>query len=345
MSPLSVLHEDTVTDDEIDGNGHLNVRFYAARAERATQTLAASLGLDAASCERSGVLLLVTDAFTRYHREQLAGARLAVKGGVIEAAADRLLLYHELSNAESRELSAAFVHEIRLFERQSGAFRSLPESVSSALDVVPWPDHGRPRTLDLDLRPKTLSLAEARWRGLGLRQDRTIADDECDSDGLLLPARQADLFWRRGGWGGPFRHRKPGFGWVTLESRSTLVRLPREGTRIQSFGAEVDIARKTSHRRHWVFDADRGDVVAISSMINLGFDLVARRSMEIPLDVRHALEADHHPDLIQPWNPSRPSAGFSSSMLSLADMLEDLDDVQNAYANFDVSEEEMARIA
>ena len=32
-------------------------------------------------------------------------------------------------------------------------------------------------------------------------------------------------------------------------------------------------------------------------------------------------------------------------MLSVADALEDLDDVQSVYANFDISEEEMARIA
>ena len=79
----------------------MNVRFYAARALRATQTLAASLDLDAPSCERSGVSLLVTDAFTRYHREQLAGARLAVRGGVIAVDAERLRVYHELSNRET----------------------------------------------------------------------------------------------------------------------------------------------------------------------------------------------------------------------------------------------------
>jgi hypothetical protein len=43
---------------------------------------------------------------------------------------------------------------------------------------------------------------------------------------------------------------------------------------------------------------DRGDVVAVTSMINLGFDVVARRSREIPPDVRQELEADHHPDLV-----------------------------------------------
>jgi YebC/PmpR family DNA-binding regulatory protein len=37
--------------------------------------------------------------------------------------------------------------------------------------------------------------------------------------------------------------------------------------------------------------------------------------------------------------------GSAESMLQLTDALEDLDDVQNVYSNFDISEEEMARIA
>jgi len=35
----------------------------------------------------------------------------------------------------------------------------------------------------------------------------------------------------------------------------------------------------------------------------------------------------------------------AETMLRVADALEDLDDVQNVHANFDISEEEMARLA
>ena len=38
-------------------------------------------------------------------------------------------------------------------------------------------------------------------------------------------------------------------------------------------------------------------------------------------------------------------AGQAESMLSLTDALDDLDDVQHVYANFDISDEEMMRIA
>jgi transcriptional/translational regulatory protein YebC/TACO1 len=35
----------------------------------------------------------------------------------------------------------------------------------------------------------------------------------------------------------------------------------------------------------------------------------------------------------------------AETMLRIADALDDLDDVQNVFANYDISEEEMARIA
>ena len=35
----------------------------------------------------------------------------------------------------------------------------------------------------------------------------------------------------------------------------------------------------------------------------------------------------------------------TASMLALADALDDLDDIQNVYANYDISEEEMSRLA
>jgi len=39
------------------------------------------------------------------------------------------------------------------------------------------------------------------------------------------------------------------------------------------------------------------------------------------------------------------AADQAESMLSLTDALEDLDDVQRVYANFDISDDEMLRIA
>jgi len=73
--------------------------------------------------------------------------------------------------------------------------------------------------------------------------------------------------------------------------------LPRTGTRIQSFGAEVEITNKVTTRHMWVYDVERGALLCTSSIVNLAFDVTRRRAVEIPPDVRERFEAWHHPDL------------------------------------------------
>jgi transcriptional/translational regulatory protein YebC/TACO1 len=48
---------------------------------------------------------------------------------------------------------------------------------------------------------------------------------------------------------------------------------------------------------------------------------------------------------MEPTTMVAVAAGQAESMLSLTDALDDLDDVQHVYANFDISDEEMVRIA
>jgi YebC/PmpR family DNA-binding regulatory protein len=49
--------------------------------------------------------------------------------------------------------------------------------------------------------------------------------------------------------------------------------------------------------------------------------------------------------VMAPTSTVRIEGATAESMLRLADALEDLDDVQNVYANFDIPEEEMAKVA
>ncbi len=67
-------------------------------------------------------------------------------------------------------------------------------------------------------------------------------------------------------------------------------------------------------------------------------------------DVKNALEAAGFAPAnaaisLEPSTPVALEGKDAETMLSLADALEDLDDVQSVNANFDISEEEMARLA
>jgi acyl-CoA thioester hydrolase len=308
MAPLQILrllHEATVAEEEIDHLGHMNVRFYLEKALAASWALAAEHGVSPKACREMGASLELRDVFTRHYREQLGGAQLIVMGGVLAVQADGLRLYHELLNPERDERAATFVHEMKLRDLATRAPRPLPEMLAKSAGNarVEWPVHGRPRTLDLQRLPPVISLEEVRKRGLAVRAERLVRSDECDAQGFFIASNYQDLVWG----GDPGESRLAGvpvfeteggkFGWAVLESRGVVNELPRAGARIQSFGAEVELGRKTSFRHHWVFDVESGTPLCTSSILNLAFDLGARRAIEIPPALRETLEVNHHPDL------------------------------------------------
>jgi YebC/PmpR family DNA-binding regulatory protein len=91
-------------------------------------------------------------------------------------------------------------------------------------------------------------------------------------------------------------------------------------------------------------DAGADDVIESE----LGIDVVAEPgSLET---VKRALEergfcVANAGISMEPTSTVSLQGGVAEAMLRLADALEDLDDVQNVYANYDISEEEMARLA
>lgn len=306
-SALQTLYGTTVQAEEIDHLGHMNVRFYAAKALRASRVLADQVGLSMQRCADEGAVLELRTAFTRHYREQMKGAELVMKGGVLEVHADGMRLYHELLNPAREERAATFVHDMRLRDEASRAPRPLPEmaAVEAARRRVDWPEHGRPRTVDLGREPRALSREEALERGIAMRQVRELRPDECTDGGYFPAIRYAELVWggvpvdARLGWE-PLRKLPDGgkMGWAILESRGVLRRLPRAGDRVQSFGVEVEIGRKTSYRHSWVFDVDQGDLLLTTSTVDIAFDITRRRAIEIPRATRESLEARCQPDLL-----------------------------------------------
>ena len=86
-------------------------------------------------------------------------------------------------------------------------------------------------------------------------------------------------------------------GLADLETRNTLLALPREGDRIQVASAEVDIARKTLRRSYWIFNLDSETLISAGSVVMACLDLDARRALEISGALRDRFEPRFHPDL------------------------------------------------
>ena len=306
MTDLRKLYEGTVGATEIDDLGHMNVRYYAERGLQATANLLADNGLDADSIEAVDASIEIRDLYTRHYREQLVGAPLAVMGGALEVDEYEVRAYHELSNTQSGELAATFVHRIGLRSLDSRSKRSLPESTRKSLSdsVVGWPEHGRPRSIDLDRLPPPLSLAQAHDRGLALRFERRVLAEECAPTGFVPASRRQDLVWGGKpipphGGGPPMFDLEDGgrMSMAALETRSLLSESPRVGTRIQSFSATVEVGSKTTIRRAWVFDLDRERLLFSNTFVDIALHLGQRRAIRIPPELRARFEATAQLDL------------------------------------------------
>src|SRR5213078_2667875 len=131
---MRTLFQSAVAADEIDGLGHLNVRYYIARALRANAALMDGLGLSPAAL---GARLVQADTYTRYHREQFQGSTLQVRGGVLEAHGERIRVYFEVCNDAKAEVAATFILGFALVDQATRAPIRIPEPVlAEAADAL-----------------------------------------------------------------------------------------------------------------------------------------------------------------------------------------------------------------
>ena len=296
---LRVTHEFTVREDQIDHLGHMNVRFYAVAAREGTDALLAELP------GWGGRPHVVHDLYTRHLREQLLGTRLVVRSGLIAASADGLTLHHELAAADTGVLAAAFVYRVAAVGEGGRVHLPAPLVEGLAAEVTPAPDYAVTRTISLAADgPSTApALAQAVERGLALRRPRPVTAEECDAAGRYRVDMAPLLTW--GGEpigddrGGALDEGADGtlMGWASMETRLQAVRLPRVGDSIQSFGACVAVHDKVTHRVHWAYDVDRGDLLTAFEVVSLAFDVRSRRPMRIPDATRARELAALQPDL------------------------------------------------
>ena len=99
---MQTLHTAQVTEDQIDHLGHMNVRFYAEHAHAGSLRLAEEIGL----ARGAGQVVIQRDRYTRHHREQMLGAGLEVRGGVMDADATSVRVYEELANSDTGDIAA-----------------------------------------------------------------------------------------------------------------------------------------------------------------------------------------------------------------------------------------------
>ena len=296
MGDMIEVARSSVQTWECDQMGHMNVQFYVEKADEGLAALAAALGLSARAQRSNFAALTPREHHIRFHRELRPGAPFVVKGGVIDTKPEGLIAYEEMQNAANGAIAATFVTRAEWCEVETRGGLPLPVSAiaKAAPLTITLPPHGAPRGLDMAPQRPAPNLKEAEDLGMVSTFRGTVLREHCDATGYLTMrhymGRVSDgipnlIAQTRGEDRSTSR-----IGGAALEYRF-IYRMPaREGDLLVLKSGLKSITGKTYTWCHWLFDGESGENIATAEAIAISMDLVERKAIEIPPDMRANLE-------------------------------------------------------
>jgi acyl-CoA thioester hydrolase len=277
---------------ECDAMGHMNVRFYVARAMEGLVGLASALGLSGAFRERANATLLVRDHHIRFLREARAGAPLHMIAGVLDVQECEARFLQLLIHSTTGELAASFQTLVTHVTARDE--RAFPWSESARLGSerlkIEAPDNAAPRSLGLAPSAGGACLAEAEAVNLVRLGSGAIGAGDCDVFGRMRPevivGRVSDGVpglgaVLRAGSGEDASERPSGIGGAVLEYRIAYLAWPRAGDRYVIRSGLAAVGDKTQHYVHWILDPETGRAWGSSEAVAISLDLAARRIVPI----------------------------------------------------------------
>jgi len=277
---------------ECDEMGHMNVRFYVAKAMEGLVGLAAALGLPHAFTADAGSTLLVREQHIRFLREAHAGAALHMTGGVVEMGEDEARFVQLLWHSETGALAASFQTVVAHATPDEG--RPFPWSAKTrdraAALKMEVPEHAAARSVSLAPVTPAADLARAEELGLIRIAQGAVSNADCDIFGRM----RAEQFIGRVSDGIPrlvrsFRETVSGdapdkpkrVGGAVLEYRLIHLDWPRAGQRLEIRSGLKTADARTKTMVHWMLDPDTGRPWGTSEAVAITLDLDARKIVPI----------------------------------------------------------------
>jgi acyl-CoA thioester hydrolase len=273
----------------------MNVRHYFGRANEGLSVLCLQLGLSPRALQEQGLLLRARDQHIRFSKELRPGAGYVIRAGGIDHTADALTTYQELRTV-SDEVSATVVTELGLLERGSRKAVAWPANVREGLGQLSCelPSYAAPRGVVARASRARPTRAEAIERGMLPGYLGPVTATDCDAEGVMRESacigRIADgiaHFFTRLQSGG----RPEGVGGAALEYRFVFHAWPKLSDVIEVRSALSALNNKAMQVTHYMFDVASSECFASSQAVVVWFDLVARKAMAFPDDIRPQLQA------------------------------------------------------
>ncbi len=285
---------------ECDEMGHMNVRFYVAKAMEGMAAVASALGLHGAFHPNAQATLLVKDQHIRFIREARPGAALHMIGGLLDITETEVRVLEVLVHSVSGKVAASFQTTLAHVTPRDG--RPFPWSARTralAEDLfLQVPAGVGPRSLDLSPSQERASLAEARRLGLITLGAGALGAGDCDVFGRMRPelmiGRISDgiptLSAALGPRHGPDHPPPARMGGAVLEYRTAYLAWPGAGDRFEIRSGLAGVDDRTTRFVHWMLDPVSGRAWGSVLAVAVGLDLDARKIVPLDPQARQRLE-------------------------------------------------------
>jgi len=297
MSNMIEVARSSVQTWECDQMGHMNVKFYVAKADEGLHALAAALGLSPRTQGSDRAALIPREQHIRFHRELRPGAPYVVNGGVLVAKNEGLILYEEMQNVVTGTVAATFVTRAEWADATVRGGLPLPViAVAKAAPLmIDLPAQGQPRGLDMAPARTAPTLAEAENLGLVTTFRGTVLPEHCDAHGYMLTShymgRISDAIPNLIAQTRGEDRSNSSTGGAALEYRF-VYRMPAcQGDLLVLKSGLRSVSSKTYIWCHWLFDAESGACFATAEAVAVAMDLTTRKAIEIPSAMRAHLES------------------------------------------------------
>ncbi|WP_374576512.1 thioesterase family protein [Phenylobacterium sp.] len=293
---------------ECDEMGHLNVRFWVAKAFEGLGGLARLMGMPRAFSAEAEATLVVRESHMRFLKEAHAGAALTMTGGVVEMGetdARVLLVIRHPNGAPAATFQMVVAHatarDLRPFP--------WPARVRAAAEAlrIEVPPFAAARSIDLSpVAAPTASWPRAEELGLTRIGMGMIQPHECDVFGRL----RGEMFIGRvsDGVARLFGEKRPGpapvegqpeprIGGAVLEYRVLHLGWPRPGDHVELRSGFGGAETRTRRVYHWMVDPASGQPWASAEAVVISFDLDARKVVDITPEALAAYQAQAIPGI------------------------------------------------
>jgi acyl-CoA thioester hydrolase len=290
---MAALYAGSANTWECDEMGHLNVRFYVARAQEGLGLLAMRLGIADAFGRQARATLAPLDQHIRFLKEVRPGQPLRMVGCITDIEETQAWVYQELRHGDGTPAAAIHTRVAHVEAQGMRAFPWSQRTLEAAKGVMgALPAHARPRSIRMEQEPLSgVSLASAERLNAHRIGASLVSPDQTDAFGRMrseffigrisdaVPNLLAD--WREAvanaasGADGKVRQA----GAAVLEYRLVYRAWPRAGSGVLVYSGVLSMEGKSHRLAHWLIDPESGQAWGTAEAVAITFDLKTRKAI------------------------------------------------------------------